>query len=178
MGSVLLIRAALPEELPAVLDIESAAGQAFRALGMDAVVDDDLPSIEELRSFLATDGFLVVADDQDRPVAHLLIHPLEGHGHVEQVSVHPDHAGLRLGSQLLDAADRWVAQREFTGLTLTAFARVPWNAPYYQRLGFRILNDAELSVGLRRVRAAEADRGLDRWPRVAMARETGANRPR
>jgi hypothetical protein len=46
---------------------------------------------------------------------------------------------------------------------------VPWNAPYYERLGFRRVDD--LTPGLRAIRAAEAARGLDRWPRVAMRRD-------
>jgi len=30
-------------------------------------------------------------------------------------------------------------------LTLTTFTHVPWNAPYYTRCGFRVLDDAEIS---------------------------------
>lgn len=151
-------------------EIEAAAGEVFRDLGMDAVADDDLPTIEELAKFLTVEGVLVAVDDHDRPVAYLLIEPLDGWAHVEQVSVHPDHARQRLGSQLLDEADAWADQHDLSGLTLTTFEHVPWNAPYYQRLGFHIVEDADLSSGLRAIREAEAARGLDRWPRVAMMR--------
>lgn len=57
-------------------------------------------------------------------------------------------------------------------LTLTTFAEVPWNAPYYERCGLRPLADAELTGGLREIRAREATYGLDRRPRVCMRRET------
>jgi hypothetical protein len=30
--------------------------------------------------------------------------------------------------------------------TLTTFEHVPWNAPYYRRRGFRVLDDGELSA--------------------------------
>ena len=53
-------------------------------------------------------------------------------------------------------------------MTLTTFADVPWNAPYYGRLGWRVLSPADLSPGLVRIREHEAARDLDRWPRVAM----------
>ncbi len=56
-------------------------------------------------------------------------------------------------------------------LTLTTFTEVPWNAPYYARCGFRLLDDAELTPGLREIRAHEAAHGLDRWPRACMLRE-------
>jgi hypothetical protein len=42
---------------------------------------------------------------------------------------------------------------------------------YYERLGFRVLADAELTAGLRRKRAEEAAHGLDRWPRMCMLRD-------
>jgi hypothetical protein len=48
---------------------------------------------------------------------------------------------------------------------------VAWNAPYYERLGFRRLHVAEETDGLRAMRAAERAHGLDRWPRVCMRRD-------
>jgi hypothetical protein len=56
-------------------------------------------------------------------------------------------------------------------LTLTTFTEVPWNAPYYRRCGFRCLEEAELTPGLRELRDHEAALGLDRWPRVCMRRD-------
>lgn len=57
------------------------------------------------------------------------------------------------------------------GLTLTTFAEVPWNAPYYARCGFRVLDDSELSPGMRTIRDREIAHGLHRWPRVYMRRD-------
>jgi hypothetical protein len=54
---------------------------------------------------------------------------------------------------------------------LSTFADVPWNGPYYERCGFRVLRDAEITPGLREVRAHEDALGLDRWPRVCMRRD-------
>jgi hypothetical protein len=56
-------------------------------------------------------------------------------------------------------------------LTLTTFSQVPWNAPYYERCGFRCLDEAELTPGLRAIRRHEAEMGLDRWPRLCMRRD-------
>jgi hypothetical protein len=52
---------------------------------------------------------------------------------------------------------------------LTTFAHVPWNAPYYARLGFAVLTSDELGPELRATR--EGERWLDELqPRVAMRR--------
>jgi hypothetical protein len=48
---------------------------------------------------------------------------------------------------------------------------VPWNGPYYQRCGFRVLAGDELTPGLRAIREHEIALGLDRWPRVCMRRD-------
>jgi predicted N-acetyltransferase YhbS len=86
------------------------------------------------------------------------------------VSVHPDRAGQGIGRRLIDHVGAWAG----TPLTLTTFAEVPWNAPYYERLGFRRLRDEELTPAMRAIRAEEAAHGLDRWPRVVMRRELSA----
>jgi len=48
---------------------------------------------------------------------------------------------------------------------------VPWNAPYYRRCGFRVIDDEALTPGLRSIQKAEAAHGLNRWPRVVMLRD-------
>ncbi|RSN79263.1 hypothetical protein DMH26_38605, partial [Streptomyces sp. WAC 05379] len=112
---------------------------------------------------------LVVGDGP--PVAYLICEPVDGALHIEQVSVHPDAARRGVGRALLAyAADR-AREEGLAGLTLTTFTEVPWNAPYYARLGFRTLEEAELTPGLRKIRAHEAELGLDRWPRVCMRRD-------
>ncbi|MER6664045.1 GNAT family N-acetyltransferase [Amycolatopsis japonica] len=164
-----MIRLATPEDLPALQDIERAAGEPFRALGMAAIADDDPPSIADLTAFQC-DGRAWVWDAGDGPVAYLLAEVVDGHGHIEQVSVHPDHARRGLGRRLIENAAEWASREGFAGLTLTTYAEVPWNAPYYARLGFATLDEESLTEGLRAVRAHEIARGLDAWPRVTMRR--------
>jgi GNAT superfamily N-acetyltransferase len=91
--------------------------------------------------------------------------------HVDQVSVHPDSARRGLGGALLDHAASHAAAGGLLALTLTTFASVPWNAPYYLRCGFRVLDETEFTPGLRVIRQREAELGLDRWPRVCMRRD-------
>lgn len=55
-------------------------------------------------------------------------------------------------------------------LTLSTFRTVPWNAPYYRRLGFREVEAAQITAGLRAVLDAEVAFGLDPSTRVCMRR--------
>jgi len=165
-----MIRSARPENLPALRDIEIAAGACFRDVGMAAIADDDPPTIAELAAYQEAGRAWVVADPADRPVAYLVVQIVDGNGHIEQVSVHPRHARQGLGRALMDTVDAWAAQRGLAALTLTTFAHVPWNAPYYERLGFRVLSDNDITPGVRRIQDHEARHGLTRWPRVTMSR--------
>jgi len=167
---VQVIRTASLTDLPVLRDIERAAGEPFRALDMATIADDEPPTIGELTEFQRAGRAWVWVDGADHPAAYVLTDVIDGYAHIEQVSVHPGHSRRGVGSALMDHVAQWGAARDLAGLTLTTFANVPWNAPYYERLGFRVLADDELSPGLREIRANEAGRGLDAWPRVAMRR--------
>lgn len=166
-----VVRAARPSDLPRLCALEQAAGEPFRALGMAFVADDETWTVAELEPYQRDGRAWVVEDDDGAVVAYLLADVVDGAAHVEQVSVDPAHARRGLGRQLLDVAAAWAREQDLVALTLTSFAAVPWNAPYYARLGFRVLDDAELTPGLRAIRAREAAHGLDRAPRVAMRRD-------
>jgi ribosomal protein S18 acetylase RimI-like enzyme len=165
------IRHATAAELPALQDIERAAGAPFHDLGMAWIAENEPPALDVLERFRRSGRAWVAADDGDRPVAYLICEPVDGALHIEQISVHPDFAHRRIGQALLaHAADR-AHDEGLSGLTLTTFTEVPWNAPYYERLGFHVLAAAELTPGLREIRAQERELGLDRWPRVCMRRD-------
>lgn len=138
---------------------------------MAEIADDEPPPVEELARYVRA-GLARVADDETgRPVAYLIADRVDGNLHVEQVTVHPDSARRGVGRALLDHTAGRARDEGAAALTLTTFTEVPWNAPYYERCGFRVLAERELTPGLREIRRAEATHGLDRWPRCCMRRE-------
>lgn len=171
------------DELPLLCELERAAGAPFAAIGMPEIADDEPPAPHELAHYLDAGVALVaVPDATDLPhvtdlpqqpgpgpiAGYLLAEPVDGALHIEQVSVHPDHARRGIGRALIE---HLAAGTDAPALTLTTFADVPWNAPYYARCGFRPLADHELTPGLREIRRKEAEHGLDRWPRLCMRRD-------
>jgi ribosomal protein S18 acetylase RimI-like enzyme len=165
------IRAAAAAELPALQDIERAAGEAFRGIGMPEIADDEPFSVDELAAYRQAGRAWVAVGQNGRLAAYLVAGLVDGNLHVEQVSVHPASARRGVGRGMLEHAAGRAARRGQPALTLTTFTEVPWNAPYYERCGFRRLAEAEITPGLREVRRREAGQGLDRWPRVCMRRD-------
>jgi GNAT superfamily N-acetyltransferase len=198
------IRAGARHELGRLQDIERAAGRWFRDIGMAEIADDEPPSTATLSGYEEAGGLWVVSGEEaapqtaggggeggvggdgqadegrgagDPPVAYALVEPVDGCLYIEQISVHPDNARRGIGHALIRHLAQRAAEYRMPALTLSTFLGVPWNAPYYERLGFRVLAAHELSPGLREIRRSEKEAGLDRWPRVCMRAETGALLP-
>jgi ribosomal protein S18 acetylase RimI-like enzyme len=173
------IRAARSAELPILQDIEIEAGSVFHEVGMDEIAGDVPFPIPELLAYVEAghawvacddSGALFAAADADRPVGYLLAEVVDDALHVEQVSVLPTYAHQGIGRALIDHAATVAAKEGYPALTLTTFVDVPWNGPYYARLGFTPI--ATPGPELQAIRDKEAALGLDRWPRVAMRRST------
>ena len=162
------IRAARATELPLLQALDRAAGQKFADIGLPEIAEHHWWALPVLADRLDAGRLWVAADEADEPVAFLMADMVDGCLHIEQVSVHPGSARRGLGRRLLDHAGSLAAADGLPALTLTTFAHVPWNAPYYARCGFRVLDDAELTPGLRAIYQREA--ALNRWPRVCMHR--------
>jgi hypothetical protein len=73
---------------------------------------------------------------------------------------------------LINRLDAHAAAENRPALTLTTFRDVPWNAPYYARLGFVMLGPAELGPELRDLIERETISIPSDAARVAMRRAT------
>ena len=165
------IRPTHSADLPVIQRIELAAGEIFRTIGMPAIADAPLPTIEVLTRYQEAGHAWAAVDDRDQPVAFILIKLVDGAAHVEQVSVDPAHAHRRIGRELIDHVEKWATSRGLRPvLTLTTFRDVQWNGPYYERLGFTMVAPADRGPELASLMADEAAHGLDPEQRVAMRR--------
>ncbi len=162
------VRQARPEDVGRLNAIQLAAGNAFREIGMPAAADTFPLPAESLSGYRRAGRAWVAADEHDEPVGFVVFDVVDGCAHIEQVSVHPAHAGQRIGAMLLDYVADWAAEQDMHGMTLITFRGVPWNAPYYERLGFRELAESEVTPELA---ALNADQGGNSAARVCMLRE-------
>ncbi|MCY1459367.1 ribosomal-protein-alanine acetyltransferase [compost metagenome] len=80
--------------------------------------------------------------------------------HLHEISVRQEAQGQGVGRRLLQQvvdAGRCAGVRE---LTLTTFVDVPWNAPFYARFGFEMLQESRLCERLQSILASEHAHGL------------------
>lgn len=164
------IRTARVDEIDILRAIEVAAGQQFATLGMTYVSDDLLPSVAMLGAYQQKGRAWVAVDTDDRAVAYLIADLIDGQAHVEQVSVDPAWSRRGIGRRLLERLAEWALDQGCSQMTLTTFADVPWNAPYYRRCGFSEVSKATLGPELAALWAEEQAHGLGRDRRVVMSR--------
>ncbi|ETH81148.1 acetyltransferase, GNAT family [Bordetella pertussis STO1-CHOC-0017] len=88
----------------------------------------------------------------------------------------PRQQGRGIGGRLVRAAIDAAAAAGLPAITLTTFRDLPWNQPFYARLGFATLQADGLNVRLQAILAREASLGLPAARRCAMRREIAAAR--
>lgn len=167
-----MVRAAVADDVEQLPALQVAAGARFRELGMDLVADGPPPLVAELAQAQAA-CHLLVATVEGTVVGFVRVRPLDGALHVEQVSVAPGSGRRGIGRSLMRAAERLASEHGFSRMTLTTFRDVRFNGPFYARLGWSPVDGARLTPGLGQERRQEDAAGLDRWPRVAMAKVVG-----
>ena len=156
------------QDLASLPGIERAAARLLRGYVPDSVLNEttDLRTFEDA----ARHGRLWVALADDTPVGFALVKMLaDDLPHLDEVDVEPAHGRRGLGSALVRAACEWAAACEFSSVTLTTFRAVPWNLPFYARLGFVEMPADQLRQELAAVVAGEAARGLAPELRAVMS---------
>lgn len=164
---MVLIRVAEARDFPRIQEIEVAAGELFREVGMPEIAEHPPPEEEFLKAVVDRTW---CAEMDGTVVGYLVAMPLDGSAHITQVSVDPRWRGLRVGARLINHLEGWAREQGLGALTLTTFRHVPWNGPYYKRLGFR---PTAAVGGLADVVARERAMGLDPALRLCMRRPVG-----
>jgi GNAT superfamily N-acetyltransferase len=157
------IRVAHPREIEGLGEIEVASEQVFAELRIGPFSDDGESSAERA---------VIVFVSGDPPVGFASVEVVDGVAHLGQLSVLPSASRRGLGSALVGAVCDWASSQGYEAVTLTTFRDVPWNGPFYTRLGFRTLD--ALTPGLAAIRSHEKSIGDDAFGRrIAMRKDLG-----
>ena len=155
-----------PREVALLPEIERRACDLFLAVPATASLPSSLTSLTNLEAAQSA-GLLWVARAGGSPVGFALLERLGDGLHLEELDVLPEHGRKGIGRALIREVCRY-AEAQRSALTLCTFRDVPWNAPFYERCGFRTLGDDELCPALSARVQEEAAHGLGAHLRVAM----------
>jgi len=162
-----IIRPATEVDLERLVDVEVKAGQLFHTVGMSKVAED-VPGRGELREAIESERVWVTEVGAE-VAGYISAEVLDGNAHVAQVSVAPEYAGQRIGRTMVEFVEAWGRAAGRPATTLTTFRDVPWNGPYYLRLGYHVLAGNDIGPELARTMTHEAALpGIDASLRCAM----------
>ncbi|GAB2767029.1 GNAT family N-acetyltransferase [Nocardioides salsibiostraticola] len=154
------VRHARAADLRRVAEIETAGLVLFEEHLGDLAGDVLAGSAPSGGTRLDMPGFLLVLGPVGEPTGFVHVVEIEGYAHLEQLSVRPEAMRRGRGTRLVRAAMAEAAALGFDRLSLCTYRDLPWNGPFYVRLGFGEVHDPEPFQ--RRLRAQERAIGLDR----------------
>jgi len=168
MPSKYSIRLASPEHLRAIPDIQVAAASVFAEADVPLDIRYRISSADVLQAAQKSGHLWIAADYGNRVIGYAMVEIVDGLAHLDDLDVHPEHAKQGIGSTLLQVVIDWVRREDFPAMTLVTFRHLVWNAPFYEKFGFKELNRAALSPDLRAMIEDEIAAGLSEKNRIAM----------
>ncbi len=113
-------------------------------------------------------GLALVCERDGGALGFLLAIPLDNRAHLLEIAILQSHQRLGAGRTLIEAFHHWGKTAGFTEATLTTFRNIPWNAPFYARLGYIVIDVGADRPELLTLIAEEKQAGFHHAPRVAM----------
>ena len=166
VGLNITVRPTRPGDVTALPAIERAAAGRFRDIPELAwLAEGEVISAEQHLDY-AERGLSWLALANDQPVGFILAELHVSSLFIVELSVHLDWQGKGIGRRLIACVADQARKRGLASLTLTTFRDVPWNAPFYARLGFEMITT--LTPELREKREEETAHGLAYDARCAM----------
>ncbi|ERM13362.1 MULTISPECIES: GNAT family N-acetyltransferase [Pantoea] len=161
------ISAAQPNHFSSLRAIELAAFETLREAG--AVTGQAVAnSLEEFDHF-SRNGLLLAAFTPDSTPVGFIAGEFENIWlHIAEIDVHPHWQRRGIGRLLMQALLCSVQQYGLAGATLTTDKMAAFNAKFYARLGFEIVEDQSCPPHLISQKAEEVQMGFNPSRRVAM----------
>lgn len=163
------IRTSRDEDAALLPAIERSAGESFRLLPELAwIADAGVAGVDFHRRLIERGSHWLAEDADGQPVGFLAAERCADELHIAELSIAQAHQQQGLGRRLLERAVTYAHASHCRALTLTTFCDVPWNAPFYARLGFQRLTWQEAGERLRAILGHEQEIGFAADSRCAM----------
>ncbi len=174
-----MIRLARPSDLSAIRAIERSVAAMARGTAMDFPANtapnqrgDLMTAIERALMWVAeaSDPDPESSDHSPHPVVGFLFaEPVTGGFYLRELAVATAAQRHGHGRALMLAGIAAASARGEPLIMLTTQRNLPWNAPFYARLGFRIVEDDDIPMEARRRLVRQFAAGFDPKTRCVMA---------
>jgi GNAT superfamily N-acetyltransferase len=172
MASAPIIRLGTMADVSALPGIEAAAAALFKGTHAEAFATGPTSHINTLlraqRSGLLWVAGHSAAQKHFTPAGFLFGAACPEGLYLQEMSVGPQAQRQGLGAALMHIAIAHARSEGLATILLTTDRTLPWNAPFYARLGFTILEGPAIPDTLKHRLARQAADGIDMAHRCAM----------
>ncbi len=161
------IRLAAMADVSALPRIEAAAARLFIGTHAESVATGPTTAINTLLRARRA-GLLWVADHQGAVSGFLFGERCPEGLYLQEMSVAPEAQRQGIGKALMQTAIDHGRANGAAAILLTTDRILPWNAPFYARLGFAIIEGAAMPKTLRQRLDHQSAHGMDAAHRCAM----------
>jgi GNAT superfamily N-acetyltransferase len=162
------IRSARLEELSLLAHIEQSAAIRFLETPYAFLADAKPLPLDFLQQRFQVGQVWVAANQQDILMGFAVTREVDDTLYLQEIDVEPKYGQKGIGCALVETVRAWAKLSNYDGMSLSTFRDIPWNAPFYSKLGFHILDESELTAGFQKIRRQEHKAGLPISERVIM----------
>jgi GNAT superfamily N-acetyltransferase len=153
-------------------DIERRAASLFDSwlveTGLTPEMLDEVSTVDELEDARRQGHLWIAQSPGGEVVGFALIVILDRTAHLDELDVLPEYGRKGIGGRLVATVRDWARDAGYPAITLSTFRDVPWNRPFYERHGFRVVDPQHLGPEHGALVASEQARGLRIDLRVVM----------
>jgi predicted N-acetyltransferase YhbS len=162
------IRSARAEELVLLSHIERSAARLFLDTPYSFLADAGPLSLNFLQQQFQSERVWVAVHLHHVVVGYAIACEVDNTLYLQQIDVVPEHGRRGIGSSLVSAVCDQARRQGYAIVSLSTFRDIPWNAPFYAKLGFCAVDETELTPGFQYIRLKEKAAGLPIGDRVIM----------
>ena len=167
-----IIKPAESQHVDVLPSIERAAAEMFSLKDLPLKHRSEVVPRDDFQNAKERDFLWVAVDEHDVPVGFLLADIVDGNFHIKEMDVLPELTGRGIGTRLLQCACNTACDQGYEYVTLTTVVHIAWNAPFYRRRGFSIMEAKDCGEELSALLLEEKNSGLK--SRVAMGKQCGS----
>lgn len=162
------IAPAVETHLAEIPRIEAAAATVFSEVDLPQSLRFKVTEPDDLRDALDDERLWVATTVDERIAGYALADVVDQQAYLAEVDVLPEYFRQGIGTKLVNTVVNWATTQGFESLWLVTFRHLPWNAPFYEKLGFSLVNPAEHGKELASLIEEEGRLGINVSDRVAM----------
>lgn len=167
------IRSARAEDLTLLTLIEQSAAVLFQNTPYSFLMKAEPLPLEFVQQQFQAGQVWVAVDQDDTVIGYAITREVDDTLYLQQIDVEPSHGRRGIGSKLIHTICSWAKNHGDRVVSLSTFRDIPWNAPFYEKLGFRILDESEIAPSFQQLRLKESEAGLPLSERVIMQTNVG-----